>query len=715
MALTKSEEKELIRRLGRAPNELEYGMTDILWSEHCSYKSSRPLLKMLPTRGPQVVVGPGFDAGVVDIGGGWCVAFKIESHNHPSALEPYGGAGTGIGGIIRDILAMGAQPVALLDSLRFGSLSSPHSQWLFRYVVKGIGDYGNCVGVPTVAGDIEFDASFERNCLVNCACVGFVRRGKILVGKARKAGDLLVLAGGSTGRDGLHGVTFASRVLSEESEDDRPAVQIPGPFTKKLIIDATLEAVERGLLVALKDLGGGGLTCAVGEMVAKAGLGADIDVDKVFVRESGMRPYEIMLSESQERMLYVVEEKRVGELEQIFKKYEVAYAVIGRVTDDGNVTVRKGDEIVARMPARILTEAPVQKRAVRRPAYLKKLLRQKPKKPTDLRAALPTLLSSENICSRAWVYQQYDHEVGDRTAVKPGQADAAVILAPNGKAIAVKSDCNANHVYLSPRQGAALAVAEACRNLACVGARAIALVDNLNYGNPEKPDVMWFFSESLKGLRDACLAFDIPCVGGNVSFYNEDAATGKAVKPAPVVVVVGIIDRLEHIRTLSFKREGNAILLVGKTRGGLGGSELWRSIHGVEGGRPPRVELREERRNRDFVLDILPLTTSIHDVSRGGLAVALAEMAIAGNRGANVVVEESEAMLYGESGARYVIESNEPGKILQRAKRKRIPCQVIGSVGAVGGPLSIGKLSWELDELRRAFESPLWKVMEGKL
>ncbi|MEM3030468.1 MAG: phosphoribosylformylglycinamidine synthase subunit PurL [Candidatus Micrarchaeia archaeon] len=715
MALTKTEEKELTKRLGRAPNELEYGMTDILWSEHCSYKSSRPFLKLLPTRGNDVVVGPGFDAGVVDIGGGWCVAFKIESHNHPSALEPYGGAGTGIGGIIRDILAMGAQPVALLDSLRFGSLSSPHSQWLFRYVVKGIGDYGNCVGVPTVAGDIEFDASFEKNCLVNCACMGFVRRDKILLGKARKAGDLLVLAGGSTGRDGLHGVTFASRVLSEESEDDRPAVQIPGPFTKKLIIDATLEAVEKGVLVALKDLGGAGLTCAAGEMVAKAGLGAEIDVDKVFVREGGMRPYEIMLSESQERMLYVVDEKRLGELELILKKYDLAYAVIGRVTADGNMTVRKGGEVVARMPARILTEAPIQKRAVKKPAYLRKLLKQKPKKQAELRPALLALLSSGNICSRAWVYQQYDHEVGDRTAVKPGKADAAVILAPNGKAVAVKSDCNSHRVFLNPREGGALAVAEACRNLACVGARAIAMVDNLNYGNPEKPEVMWFFSESVKGLRDACLAFGIPCVGGNVSFYNEDAVTGKAVKPTPVVVAVGIVDRLADIRTLDFKSEGNAILLVGKTREGLGASELWRSIHGVEGGRPPRVDLLEERRNRDFVLGIVPLAASIHDVSAGGLAVALAEMAVVGGRGASVELEESETTLYGESGARYVIESSEPQKILQEARKKRIPCQVIGTVGASGAPLKIGRLSWELGELKRAFESQLWKAMEGRL
>jgi len=711
LSLTKQEEKELRRRLGRAPNELEHGLTDVMWSEHCSYKSSRPFLRLLPTTGPAVVVGPGFDAGVVDIGGGWCVAFKIESHNHPSALEPYGGAGTGIGGIIRDILAMGAQPVALLDSLRFGSLTSPHSRWLFRYVVKGIGDYGNCTGVPTVAGDIEFDPSFEKNCLVNCACIGFVRKERVLLGKARKPGDLLVLAGGSTGRDGLHGVTFASRVLTEESEDDRPAVQIPGPFTKKLIIDATLEAVDAGAIIAMKDLGGGGLTCAVSEIVSKAGLGAEIDVGKVFVRESGMQPYEVMLSESQERMLYVVDEKGLPALERVLEKYDVSYAVIGRVTSDGNMTVKKNGEVVACVPARLLTDAPIQERRARRPAYIEKLLKQKPKGKPDLHSALLALLSSEDICSRSWVFQQYDHEVGDRTVIKPGRADAAVLLAPNGKGIAVKSDCNSSHVFLNPFDGAALAVAEACRNLACVGARALAMVDNMNYGNPEKEEVMWQFSESIKGMRRACLAFGIPCVGGNVSFYNEDEATKKAVKPAPVVVAIGVVEDIASAKTMGLKREGNALLLVGKAREGLGASEYYRRIHGIEGGMPPAVDLREERRNRDFILTILPFASSLHDVSSGGLAVALAEMCIEGGKGAKVDVPISESALFGESGARYIIESSEPQEILALAKRNKIACAQIGVVG--GGSLEIGPLAWELERLEGAFKSPMWNAMEG--
>ncbi|MFH1448773.1 MAG: phosphoribosylformylglycinamidine synthase subunit PurL [Candidatus Micrarchaeota archaeon] len=713
--LTEDEQEKVKSILGREPNEVEWGMIDVMWSEHCSYKTSRPSLSLLPTKGKDVVLGPGFESGVIDIGGGWAVAFKIETHNHPSAIEPYGGAATGIGGIVRDIISVGAFPVCFLDSIHFGSLKSPHSQWLLRYVVKGIGDYGNCIGVPTVAGEVQFDESFERNCLVNAACVGFVRRDRIVTGVAKDIGDLLVLVGGSTGRDGIHGVTFASRNLDDKSEDDRPAVQIPDPFTKKLIIDACLEAFEAGIVKALKDLGGGGLTCASSEMAHNGKKGARVDISRVFVREKGMTQYEIMLSESQERMLFLISPEHLNDFTSICKKYSLQHAVIGEITGGRTFTVVDGKEQIACIPTHILAEVPVMDRPKRKP---KKANRgENFPEPKGMIPLLLTMLSSENICSKKWVYQQYDHEVGDRSALKAGFGDAAVILAPNGDAIAVTSDSNSAHCALDPYIGSAGIMAEALRNLTCVGAEAIGIVDNLSFGNPEKPEVLWVFHESVKGIADAAKAFKTPCVGGNVSLYNEDEVTKMSIKPAPVILMVGALKR-SHIRSHALKK-GDSIIIIGSTKPEMGGSEYHRVIFGSSGGNVPEVDLKKEKEMSEFVLSHIDEINSVHDCSKGGLLVALAEMCTRGGTGASIHINEIpstckrfDELAFSESHGRYLIGTSNPDQILKHAQEGGIPAALIGK--ATGDNLVFGDNSWNILEIIHALESPMWKVMGGK-
>jgi phosphoribosylformylglycinamidine synthase len=678
--MTPEEERIVRERLGRKPNDVEHGMLDIMWSEHCSYKSSKAALAMLPTKSERVICGPGYDAGVVDIGNGWAVAFKIESHNHPSAVEPFNGAATGIGGIVRDILAMGAKPVALLDPLRFGTLQSGRSRWLFEHVVEGISAYGNCIGVPTVAGEIEFDGSFEENCLVNVACYGYVRRERMLTGNAKQAGNLLALAGGSTGRDGIHGVTFASKALSEESEADRPAVQIGDPFTKKLLIDACLECNERGLIVSLKDLGGGGLTCACSEMCAKGNMGAELDIGALPVREKGMNAYELMLSESQERMLIEVREADYDALKRIFDKYETSCVAIGRLTAAQELVVKHNGSVVARLPPKLITEAPLAKREAKEPKHIAALRSVKqPAEPSDYNAVLLSLLACENIASKEWVTRQYDSEVQLNTLVKPG-ADAAVLRAPNGRAIALKADCNSKHCYLDPYNGGAGAVAEAGRNVASVGAVPIAMVDNCNFGNPEKPESFWYFSESVRGMADACKALNIPCVGGNVSFYNE--AGGVAIKPAPVVAVLGLVERQRGIALGA----AQSIVLVGETLPEMGGSEYYESYHRLTGGVAPKVDFAREKGNMEFVLSID--AECVHDVSKGGIAVALAEMCIAGNTGASVDLSAApskcsrdDELLFSETHARYLIGTKNADAVMDAARSAGVPAAVIGKSG----------------------------------
>ncbi|MFH1750870.1 MAG: phosphoribosylformylglycinamidine synthase subunit PurL [Candidatus Micrarchaeota archaeon] len=689
--LTKEEMKHITGKLGRDPTAVEAGMLDIMWSEHCSYKSSRNLLKLLPTEGKRVILGPGYDAGVVDIGDNQCIAFKVETHNHPSAIDPYSGAATGIGGIIRDILSVGARPIALTDSLFFGRLSSPHSRWLMNNVVRGIGDYGNCTGIATVAGETNFDHCYERNVLVNCACFGLVDRDKIIYGKGKEAGDLLVLVGSSTGKDGIHGVTFASKNLHGKSEDERPAVQIPDPFLKKMIIEATLEALKSGKVRAVKDFGGGGLTCVVSEMAYKGGLGAEIEVAKVHLREP-LSAFEIMLSESQERMLFSCQPKDLKHLEKIFEKYGLAHKVIGKLTKDRKLAVKENGRSMADMPIEILTEVPTLTLPATKPHYIEALLKQKkPYLPQNLNDIMMALLKSENIASRHWIYRQYDTEVGDRTVIKDGQADSAVLRISDKKGIAIKTDTNFRHCFLDPYNGSAGSVFEAARNITAVGGIPLAISDNLNFGNPNNPEVYWQFCESVKGMAEALKTLSIPVIGGNVSFYNEDDVSGKAIKPAPVVVMLGLLDSLDNICTMEFKSADDAIMVIGETAPETGGSEYFSAIFGLEGGIPPAPNFEAEKAGMALVHEAIrrKLVSACHDVSMGGLGIALAEMSIASNLGAQVFLNmlhpkgkrmDPDDILFSESYGRFVLTTKEPQKLAKLAEEKGVKITNIGRV-----------------------------------
>ncbi len=728
LSLTKREMEVIRRELGREPNLVEWGIFEVTWSEHCSYKSSRPVLKVLPTRGERVIIGPGQDAGVVDIGDGLVVVFKIESHNHPSAIDPYNGAATGIGGIIRDVLSMGARPIALLDILRFGPPIKPHSIWLLKNVVKGIADYGNCVGIPTVAGEVEFDESFEKNCLVNVACIGIGKRDRVIPSAAYRPGDLFVLVGGSTGRDGIHGASFASRKLSERSEKDRPAVQIGDPFIKKVLIDATLEALETGYVRGLKDLGGGGLATAISEMTSLGGTGADIDLSKVHLRESGMTPYEIILSESQERMLFIINPKGLDVIKSIFEKYEIPYSIIGKVTSTGRLVARFNGEIVIDLPSKLVANAPVIEREARKPRYIDELRRiNPPPEPSDLGDVILKLLASPNIASKEWIYTQYDHEVGIRTVIKPGQGDAAVLrILDKNKAIAVKADANSKHTYLDPFNGAAGSLAEACRNVAAVGAEPLAFTDNANFGSPENPEVFWQFREAFNGLAYMARGLNIPCVGGNVSFYNEDEETGKIVKPSIVVVCVGLINDLNDIRRMALNSPGNYIGIVGYTKRELGGSEYYYWIHNIVGGVPPKANAVEEKKAIDFVLWGIKkgIIVAAHDISNGGLAISSIEMAISGELGFEIFLDKvpSESMrtdelLFSESYARFLIEIPRDKIDIFRSLSQEIgvPASIIGEV-TEGRRIIFKhfskKISLDLDEASDIWHSSLGKSVE---
>lgn len=690
--LTNEEMKIIRKKLGdRDPNAVEAGMLDIMWSEHCSYKSSRPLLKLLPTTGKKVILGPGYDAGVVDIGDNQCIAFKVETHNHPSAIDPYSGAATGIGGIIRDILAVGARPIALVDSLFFGRLSSPHSKWLMNYVVRGIGDYGNCTGIPTIAGETNFDPTYERNCLVNCACFGLLDRDKVVYAKAKDAGDLLLLVGSSTGKDGIHGVTFASKNLHGKSDEERPAVQIPDPFMKKMIIEATLEALATGKVKAVKDFGGGGLTCITSEIAYKGGLGAEIEVSQVHLREP-LTPFEIMISESQERMMFSCTTKDLPALEKIFDKYGLPHKVVGKLTADKLMTVKDHGKVIAQMPVELLTNVPTVAMPSKKPTDLEILLKEKkPFTPENLNEIMEKMLQSENIASKHFIYQQYDSEVGDRTIIKCGEADAAVLRISDKKAIAIKSDCNFRQVNLDPYGGTVGTVFECIANLAAVGAIPIAVTDNLSFGNPQKPEIFWQFSESVKGMSKALALMGIPCIGGNVSFYNEDDVSHRAIKPAPVVIMLGLIDSIENIVTLPFKSADDAIILVGQTANELGGSEYHSLIFNLDGGTPPLADMEQLKKNISLIQEAnkRKLMNACHDVSMGGIGIALAEMSIKSNLGAMVHLDkvpgkikgmQEDDVLFSESYGRFVVTSKEPQKFIKLAQEKGVMAEIIGRV-----------------------------------
>jgi len=728
--LTDEEIQYAIRKLRREPNDVEWAMLDAQWSEHCSYKSSKLLLKQLPSKGRRVLVGPGFDAGVIDVGEGWVVTLHIESHNHPSAIDPYGGAATGVGGVVRDILSLGTRPIALLDPLRFGTIKSSHTLWLFDNVVRGIADYGNCIGVPTVGGEVEFDPSFERNCLVDVVCVGLGRKNKLVLGEARNPGDLVYLVGGRTGRDGIRGASFASKTLTEESDTERSAVQVPDPFTKKLIIEAVLEAVDAGILRGMKDLGGGGLTCGLSEIAAKAGTGMEIDLSKVQTREPNMQPAEIMVSESQERMILLIREKDEKKLVSVLEKWELGYAKIGRVTKEDLLTIKRGNEVVARAPASFISEAPLAPRSAKRPAYLDALAEvPAPTIPEDLDQTLIQLLSSPDIASKEWIYRQYDHEVGIRTIVKPGQADSALLRLPNRRSLALTTDGNSKQCYMDPYWGTMGVVSEAFCNLAASGAEPVAVVDHLQYGDPGNPEVYWTFREAIRAITNYLKILKVPCVGGKVSFYNEDSTSRKAIKPSPVIAALGLVEPKTPRVLQALRKEGNDLIVIGTTSDEMGGGEYYEYIHKLSGGQVPRVNLKKEKTLLRSMLRTLRSgrVESIHDVSKGGLAVALAEMSVQGRKGVTVDLDEvpnktsrMDNLLFSESRSRFVLETKpkNTASIVHSFRRLGIRATKVGSVTDNGVEFLSKEqsiITIPLAEASRAWSETIPRAMEATL
>jgi phosphoribosylformylglycinamidine synthase len=716
--LTPDEYQKIVEILGREPNYTELGVFSVMWSEHCSYKSSRRHLKNLPTEGPYVLQGPGENAGVVDIGGGLAAAFKIESHNHPSFIEPYQGAATGVGGILRDVFTMGARPIASLNSLRFGSLDHPRTGYLLAGVVAGIGGYGNCIGVPTVGGECYFDECYNANILVNAFTLGIVKKKNIFTGIAKGAGNPVIYVGSKTGRDGIHGATMASESFSEDKEQRRPTVQVGDPFTEKLLLEACLELMETDLIVGIQDMGAAGLTSSSAEMAGRGGCGVELDLSAVPLREPGMTPYEILLSESQERMLLVARRGSEAEIKKIFDKWDLDAVVVGRVTDDRQFCALWRGQEVARIPVSALTkDAP----AYQRPAApsperdrVQQLDLAAVSEPKDLGQALKQLIGSPNIASKEWIYRQYDQFVRTNTVIACG-ADAAVIrVKGTGKGLALTVDGNGRYCYLDPYVGGVIAVAEAARNLACVGARPIGLSDCLNFGSPENPEVMWQFSQVIRGMRDACTALEVPVVSGNVSFYNE--TDGVPIYPTPVIGMVGVLERVERALTPWFKSPGDMVVLLGRTRQELGGSEYLKSVHGLTRGTPPWIDLRMEQAVQLCCIEAIEreLLCSAHDVSDGGLAVALAECCVGGPEkplGARVDTHEmirGDAVLFSESQSRIVVSLKEENlvRLEEIAARHNVPLQVIGTVG--GSRLLIQPLlQLSVDELKTVWSTGL--------
>jgi phosphoribosylformylglycinamidine synthase len=718
--LTGEEYARVVEALGRTPTWTELGVFSVMWSEHCSYKSSRVHLKRLPTEGPRLMQGPGENAGIVDLGSGIAAVFKMESHNHPSYVEPYQGAATGVGGILRDIFTMGARPIASLDSLRFGAPDHPRTRYLVNGVVSGIAGYGNSIGVPTVGGEIAFHPSYNGNILVNVFTVGITRHEKIHRGSARGPGNPVIYAGSRTGRDGIHGASLlASSEFDAESESKRPTVQVGDPFTEKLLLEACLETMkQQGLLVGIQDMGAAGLTCSTVEMAARAGTGMDIDLDRVPLREDGMTPYEIMLSESQERMLLVATPQTEDRVRAIFEKWDLEAAVIGRVTGTGRVRVLSGGKTVADMPAApLVDDAPRYRRPSARPAWLDGLERLALETVPDLsdgNAALLRLAASPNLCSRRSVYEAYDHMVRTNTVVRPGSDAAVIRLKGTTMALALAVDCNARQCLLDPFEGARLAVAEAARNVACAGGLPIGVTDCLNFGNPERPEVMWQFERSIDGIAEACRALDAPVVGGNVSFYNE--TEGKGINPTPTVAMVGLLDDVRGFLTQWFRKEGDLVFLLGDATGGLGASEFLAVLHGKEAGRPVPVDLAREKALHDLLRAARDgrLISSAHDCSEGGLAFALLECCISGpdgSAGAVIRLEPADrldTLLFGEAPSRVVVSAppESRARLEHLARTAGVPCAAIGAVG--GDRLTIAAGSETVVALETATARAAW-------
>lgn len=731
--ITEFEYARLLAMLGRTPTFTELGIVSALWSEHCSYKHSRPMLKTLPTKAPWVLQGPGENAGVISVGDGWAIAFKIESHNHPSAIEPYQGAATGVGGILRDVFTMGARPIALLNSLRFGPLTSSRVRWLFAGVVKGIGDYGNCVGVPTVGGEVVFDPSYEGNPLVNAMCVGLMREDELITAAASGVGNPIMAVGARTGRDGIHGASFASEDLSASSEAKRPMVQVGDPFTEKLLLEASLELIRSGHIVAIQDMGAAGLTSSSAEMAERGDVGVTIDVTKVPVREQGMTPYEILLSESQERMLVVAKLGHEDDVRAILAKWDLEAAVIGEVIAEPVYRVTEGARVVAEFPgSRLVTECPQYVlepresdalRAARgRSAHAVAPLDEE----RDHAWTLKRLLSSPTIASKKWVWQQYDSTVRTSTMRGPGSDAAVVKLRGTDKAIALCIDGNGRHVALSPRNGGRAAVSEAARNVACTGARPMAITNNLNFGNPTKPEVYFQLSEAIAGMGEACTVLETPVTGGNVSLYNENPQG--AIHPTPTIGMVGLIESLSHVTPSGFQAAGDDIVLLGDCTDELGASEYLLAIHGLTIGEPPVCEPKRERVLIDALLESIRsgLVRSAHDCSDGGLAVALSECAMADRDrvfGFNVDLSAwatlpHRALLFGEAHGRVVVSTANSVAVLQIAQRHGVPARVIGTVtNADGGAhfrISDDTFSAPMGWLAKAFHEAIPLAMDGE-
>ena len=693
--LNDEEYQRIVNALGREPNLTELGIFSVMWSEHCSYKSSRVHLRNLPTTGPRVLQGPGENAGAVDIGDGLAAVFKIESHNHPSFIEPYQGAATGVGGIIRDIFTMGARPIALMNSLRFGELDDPRVRRNMEGVVAGIAGYGNSIGIPTVGGEIAFEECYTGNPLVNVFCLGLAKADEIVKGVAKGTGNPVYYVGSKTGRDGIHGATMASAEFDENSSEKRPAVQVGDPFMEKLLLEACLEVMKTDALIGIQDMGAAGLTCSTCEMGSRGGAGIDIDVAHVPQRETGMSAYEIMLSESQERMLLVVKRGREREVEAIFEKWDLHAAHIGEVTDDGLMRVRERGAVVAEIPTSALTDdAPVYKRPMETPAYLKDVQKLSlPAKPLVSDSdALRALLASPAIANKRWVYRQYDHMVRTNTLMLPGMGAGVVRVKGTTRALALSVDGNGRYCYLDPYRGAILAVVEAARNVACAGGEPIGATNCLNFGNPERPEIMWQFGRAVEGITAACKALEIPITGGNVSLYNE--TDGKAIYPTPVLGVVGLIEDVNNVLGRAFKASGDVIVLLGETANDLGGSEYLKVTQGVVAGTPPDVDLTAEKALQQLLVTATRerLLQSAHDCAEGGLAVTLSECAFGtGGIGLRVDVPAVEAgaawtstaTLFSESASRVVVSVSPQhvGEFMARATSSGVAAREIGTTG----------------------------------
>lgn len=722
--LKPDEYDRILKILGRKPNLTELGLYSVMWSEHCGYKHSRALLKNLPTKGPKVLQGPGENAGIVDIGEGWAVAFKVESHNHPSAIEPYQGAATGVGGILRDIFTMGARPIASLNSLRFGPLTDPKVKRLFTGVVHGIADYGNCMGIPTVAGEVVFDESYSENCLVNAMSVGLVRHEQIIRGKATGIGNSVIYIGATTGRDGIHGATFASTEITDESTEKRSAVQVADPFMEKLLMEATLELIHGDLLVGIQDMGAAGLTCSTCEMASRGGAGIEIDVAKVPQREKGMTPYEILLSESQERMLLVAKPGCEQKVHDILAKWDLHAATIGIVTDTGRMVVKENGKVVADVPADSLTDAPVYHPAKSEPAILKQhreFNENSVAVPKDLQEVLLKLLADPTIASKRWVYRQYDHMVRSNTLVRPG-SDAAVIRVKGTKlGLAMKIDGLGSYCSFDPYEGGKIVVAEAARNIACSGAEAIGMTDCLNFGSPEKPEVFYYLDRAIAGLGDACRAFNIPITGGNVSLYNENPSG--PIDPSPIVGMMGLFADVEIAVTQWFKKDGDPVYLLGNIGDSIGGSRYLQLAHGKKTGPCPKLDLGVELKLHQLLRALAEarLVQSAHDCSDGGFAVALAECCMTGatheapERGAAVTLPEGgrlDGRLFGEAQSRAIVSCDpaKAGQLEALAKKHGVPCLKIGQVG--GDSLAIGsEIKVPVKQLADLFFTSIEKMM----